>query len=348
MPFNPVKFQKDAKEMTDNLQFNHISAPHIESFNTLTHIQTDLDINAELPHYMMPASNHLVKDSLLKRAIDDIPTFSFTHEGSKISMTYLDYQWDKSRVPLKQIKTTEKRIFPLECRQSHATYKGTFRATLSITIDDTTTEHLIDFGQFPIMVRSNLCHLSGASTKELVSRGEDYNELGGTFIVNGNEKLIRLLIATKRNHPFSLIRSSFTSRGSEYTDKAIMIRSVRPDQTSLTNYLHVCKSNSIMLRFHHNKVEYLIPVGLILKATHNCSDKQIYQNIKNCHQILLDTEEYKINTQSDAISVLGARFKSILQLENDLESGYQVLHQFVLVHLNNNKDKFNLLCLSNH
>ena len=42
---------------------------------------------------------------------------------------------------------------------------------------------------------------------------EESDELGGYFIVNGIEKLIRMLIVQRRNHPMAIIRPSFGNRG---------------------------------------------------------------------------------------------------------------------------------------
>ncbi len=46
----------------------------------------------------------------------------------------------------------------------------------------------------PIVVRSKHCHLHGATPEQLVAMREDANEFGGYFIVNGNEKIIRMLV----------------------------------------------------------------------------------------------------------------------------------------------------------
>ena len=48
---------------------------------------------------------------------------------------------------------------------------------------------------------SKNCNLHGLSNEELIRKKEDCNEFGGYFIVNGNEKLVRMLIITKRNYP---------------------------------------------------------------------------------------------------------------------------------------------------
>ena len=48
-------------------------------------------------------------------------------------------------------------------------------------------------GQAPIMVQSELCNLHGLSPGELVQRKEDHNEMGGYFVINGIEKVVRLV-----------------------------------------------------------------------------------------------------------------------------------------------------------
>lgn len=45
-----------------------------------------------------------------------------------------------------------------------------------------------------------MCNLYKLNPKELVSQGEEQNDLGGYFIVRGNEKLLRLLIMPRRNY----------------------------------------------------------------------------------------------------------------------------------------------------
>ena len=45
------------------------------------------------------------------------------------------------------------------------------------------------------MVQSELCNLHGLSPKELVKKKEDHNEMGGYFVINGNEKVVRLVFS---------------------------------------------------------------------------------------------------------------------------------------------------------
>lgn len=68
--------------------------------------------------------------------------------------------------------------------------------------------------------------------KQLISKGEHENEWGGYFIIKGHEKLIRMLLMTRKNFPITVQRSTWKDRGQNFSDLGIMVRSVRTDQTT--------------------------------------------------------------------------------------------------------------------
>jgi DNA-directed RNA polymerase beta subunit len=55
-------------------------------------------------------------------------------------------------------------------------------------------------GNVPVMVKSAVCHLRNMTTEELVKNKEEALEMGGYFIINGNERVVRLLVVPRRNH----------------------------------------------------------------------------------------------------------------------------------------------------
>jgi DNA-directed RNA polymerase I subunit RPA2 len=181
--------------------------------------------------------------------------------------------------------------------------------------------------------------------------------MGGYFIVNGNEKLIRLLNVPKRNHPIALVRSSFANRGSTYTNFGVQIRSSRRDQTTLTNVLHYLNDGNVMLRFSWRRAEYLVPVMMILKALVETNDKAIFDGItagrgedaflaERVEGLLRTYKSYHLYTQWETLSYLGDKFRVILDESEDLtdeQVGEIFLHRIVLVHLKTNVDKFRLL-----
>ena len=71
-------------------------------------------------------------------------------------------------------------------------------------------EDVVDLGGVPVMLRSNRCQLEGMSPAALVKAKEESDELGGYFIVNGIEKIIRLLQVNRRNYPMAIKRGKPT------------------------------------------------------------------------------------------------------------------------------------------
>lgn len=70
------------------------------------------------------------------------------------------------------------------------------------------------------------------SPEQLVKRGEHENEWGGYFIIKGHEKLIRMLLMTRKNYPITVQRNTWRDRGQHFGDIGIMVRSVKTDQTA--------------------------------------------------------------------------------------------------------------------
>lgn len=82
------------------------------------------------------------------------------------------------------------------------------------------------------MLQSNGCYLADMSPSELIKHKEHIDEWGGYFIVKGHERLIRMLLITRRNYPIAVKRSSWKARGVLFSDKGILMRSVREDHTA--------------------------------------------------------------------------------------------------------------------
>ena len=289
---------------------------------------------------------------------------------NRLSIRIREVFLEKSTLPpSNKFSVTKREIFPAECRERHVTYRGRLRARLEYRLNSQEwKESIREFGQLPIMLRTNRCHLEKLNPAQLVQRKEESDELGGYFIVNGNERLIRLLIMPKRNFPMGIVRPRFRDRGEGYTKYGISMRCVRPDQTSQTNVLHCLEDGNVTFRFSWKKNEYLVPVIMILKALIDTSDREIFEGIvgppgskavedtfmTERAQLLLRTyKSYRLYTRAGTISYLGEKFRPVLGVPNDMaddEAGAEFLRKVVLVHLGNvdvsmsqNQDKFNML-----
>lgn len=127
-------------------------------------------------------------------------------------------------------QTDSDKIYPSECRLRSLTYAAPLYATIARKIDNEPEEKVtVPLGDIPVMVRSQNCHLHGLSQEDMMRKHEDQAELGGYFIINGNERIVRMLIMTKRNYPVAFARPTFINRGKLFTAHAVQMRCVRDD-----------------------------------------------------------------------------------------------------------------------
>ncbi|KAL8664587.1 MAG: hypothetical protein Q9168_007877, partial [Polycauliona sp. 1 TL-2023] len=360
-------FRNPPRDHTAYPALVHATQPHVDSFNAL-----------------------LGSNQLLAAAVRDIGTKSFLHrtpqnnaaadrdgESSeqsqsrhKLSLRIRDVFVEKATLPpANKYSTKNRNIYPAECRERHATYRGRLRIRLEYRLDaGEWQESIRDMGQVPLMLKTNRCHLENCTPAQLVQHKEESEELGGYFIVNGIEKLIRMLVVSRRNFPMAIVRGSFVDRGPTYTKYGMQIRSVRPDQTSQTNVLHYLADGNITFRFSWRKNEYLVPVMMVLKALVETNDREIFegivghigsQGVDNTFmadrvELLLRTyKSYKLLGKARTRAYLGEKFRPVLGVPDDMkneEVGTQFLRKVVLVHLGNvdvsqsqDIDKFKLL-----
>lgn len=355
-------FRKPPRDRTAYPSLAAAVDPHVQSFNA----------------YFEP-------NGLLQRAIEDIGTKTFldgdpnaspSQDGevrtrNRISFRYREVFFDKAEVsPQNKFTLKDRRVFPAECRERHCSYRGKLRARIEYRINDGEWKQYVrELGNIPIMLRTNKCHLEDLSPAQLVVAKEETEELGGYFIINGNERLIRLLIVGKRNYPMAVIRPSFANRGATYTKYGIQIRSCRQDQTSQTNVLHYLNDGNVIFRFSWRKQEYLVPVMMVLKALVETNDREIFEGIVGSggsqsaedKQFMVDRVElllrtykaYALHGRAKTRAHLGQWFKVVLNVPEDTsneDAGTEFLRRIVLPHLGSvdvtpeqDADKFRML-----
>lgn len=68
-----------------------------------------------------------------------------------------------------------------------------------------------------MQVCSNVCNLSNATSEKLIKHGEEPGEVGGYFVLNGIERIIRLLIQQRRHYIMGMVRGAYARRGPMFT-----------------------------------------------------------------------------------------------------------------------------------
>eukprot|EP01052_Picozoa_sp_SAG31_P040642 SAG31_NODE_5936_length_2250_cov_2.255230_1_plen_320_part_10 len=248
-PNDGTKLQKLAE--------NHVSSMNWAMTEGLELARPDLQLDVQLP----PGS-------------DGTP-------GQNIHLHFEDLAIGEPVRPAAEERDTfEKRIFPRECRERRLTYRAPLRGTIVARVGGLSVElRAMKIAEVPIMLQTSLCHLSRMNRQELINAGEEEKECGGYFICNGLEKLIRLLIMTRKNYPMAITRPAFAKRGPTFTPYGCSIRCGRPDSTSQTLYLQYTTDGACCVRVAIRKAEYFIPAVVLLKAMLDVSDRAIYDHL---------------------------------------------------------------------
>ncbi|KAK4683850.1 DNA-directed RNA polymerase I subunit RPA2, partial [Tremellales sp. Uapishka_1] len=345
------QFRHPSKEAADYPALDELVRPHIESFDALIEDGTEgkglLQIGVE--------------DIGEKVVFDGKPTDRCKF-GTKITYRIAQVALSKPLVPEKDKSAVERRIFPSEARERLTTYKSRLTVNIrwTVTGEDGQSEEHEEFrecGYLPVMLRSMRCNIRDLPAAQLVQHGEESSAFGGCFIVNGNEKIIRYLVLPRRHHPLNLYRPSFAKRGASYTPYGCQIRCVRPDQSACTNTIHYLSNGGATLRFAWRKVEYMIPLVLILKALVDASDREVFEGLvqgeydntfltDRVELLLRGQKTWGLHTGSQCLDYLGDKFRVVLSCPEDwtnVQVGGFLLSKVVLVHLPSPREKFRML-----
>lgn len=119
-----------------------------------------------------------------------------------------------------EVKGGYRQILPLEARLRNLTYASpvflevvpVFNGVERPTYSD------VFIGELPIMAKSKLCYLANMGENELIENGEDPDDPGGYFIINGSERVLvsiedlvpnKLMVTRERNGVVAKIFSTY-------------------------------------------------------------------------------------------------------------------------------------------
>lgn len=313
----------------------------------------------ELTRPHIDSFNYVLQEGL-RCAIQHMKPCQFAlPNGQRITISIVDATIGMPKVSSLNCLAKTLKVYPAECRERGATYRAPLQARISCVVDNI-PQGDIDriLGEVPIMVKSKACNLSRLSPAELVRHGEEEEEMGGYFVINGIERIVRILIMPRRQQPICLIRPSWKTRGKLYTEYGVSIRCVRDDQFGVTNVLHYLSNGTVTASFSYNKEQFFVPVILLMKALVDVTDHFIYQELtrgretdsfyKGCiASMLRQVQDGGLLKHSAILKYMGERFRVRLTgmptWFTDVEAGVLLLRECICIHLSNNMDKFRLL-----
>ncbi|KAG5450899.1 DNA-directed RNA polymerase I subunit RPA2 [Clonorchis sinensis] len=252
-----------------------------------------------------------------------------------------------------------KPVYPHECRRQGTTYGATLRLNVRLSINGTAASVLeIPCGEVPIMVLSRACNLSKLNRAEFPKHLEEEREIGGYFIVNGKERVLRLLIMTRRNFPLAISRPSFKRRGTGYSEFAIIMRCVREDEAVSTMMLHWLMNGEPVLAFIVEREQFFVPISILLRAMVNKTEFEMFDDIRRgsgeslsleetAMRILVRLKDEDYSSQTRALSYMGRLFRGRMRLPTsatDEDAGIFLIRRYIGIHLDSFVDKYHLLC----
>ena len=259
-------------------------------------------------------------------------------ENKEIVPTIIPHNIDEFKIKLDKIwvkkpEVTEadgsiRQIFPTEARLRKLTYSAPTFITVSAHINGVQRESFdTQIGNLPIMLKSKWCNLYKKSRQELVDKGEDPDEPGGYFIINGTEKVLitiedlapnRFLIEEDPTGPSKLIGKLFSESGS----------------FKIPHTLERMKDGIFYLSFTRVK---RVPALAVIKALGLLKDEEITRYITEGEQydeVIINLLEFVgIKTEDDALDYIAKRIGITQSKEIRVKRMTEILDKSLLPHL---------------
>lgn len=196
-------------------------------------------------------------------------------------------------------------ITPLEARTRGLTYSVPIYCDFVVTdAQDQYDERGVLIGELPVMLRSSLCVTNGLGKEKLAEIGEDPQDPGGYFIINGSERIIVSQEDLATNHVF--VEEGAAGSSTLYSAK---VSSITRTANRINTSVELSKDGRIYVYLVRSK----LPLAIVFRALGAETDKDIALMISDDEQIqelltpsFLEAETLA-NTAEEALRYIGNR-----------------------------------------
>ncbi|MBW3011904.1 DNA-directed RNA polymerase subunit B'' [Candidatus Woesearchaeota archaeon] len=222
----------------------------------------------------------------------------------------------------------ERKVFPAEARLRNVSYSADVTVDVSTHINGVQRESFTTvIGKLPIMLKSNRCHLSGLNKDELVEKGEDPNDPGGYFIINGTE---RVIIAVEDLAPNQMLVEKPSTGTSEYVGKIFSEKG----GYRIPHTVERMKDGVFYLTFTRIR---RIPLVVIIKALGLLKDEDITHFVSSDEmfdELMINLFNFEsIKTQDDALDYIAKAQKSTKPRDIRIQRVRETLDKYLLPHV---------------
>jgi DNA-directed RNA polymerase subunit B len=231
-------------------------------------------------------------------------------------------------------------VTPMEARLRNLTYAAPIY--LEFMVEDPRVpggyaKQSFTIGYLPVMVRSKICVLNGLSREELVALGEDPEDPGGYFIVNGSERVIvgledlspnMIFVAKEKNGTTEVYRAIIHSSIVGFRSRAELV---------------LKSDGSIYARIPLSPVE--IPFVVLMKALGVENDREIADMVSRRPELqeLLEISFEKamdVRSQKDALIYIGNRVAHGMSESARVKKVETLLDVHLLPHLGRKEGRY--------
>ncbi|WXG45664.1 MAG: DNA-directed RNA polymerase subunit B [Candidatus Atabeyarchaeum deiterrae] len=276
-------------------------------------------------------------ENRLQQIVDEVGKIEPDIEGYYIKLGKIEV----GAPTVKEADGSAKEIFPMEARIRNLTYSAPVYLEMTLVHKDERTGIEVEskpskeyIGRLPIMLKSSKCLLVKMQTEELIKVGEDPNDPGGYFIVNGSERVIVIQEDLASNR--ILIEES---SGGAYTHVAKVFSTSRGFRAPVT--LERRRDGSLRLSFP--SVPGKIPLAILVRALGLVTDKQISEAVSEDPEVVRELiptlhEADVVADQNDALDYVGRRVAVGQTKEYRQKRAEQILDKYLLPHIGTSSD----------
>ncbi len=293
---------------------------HLEDLKTLLEA---FKKDVGLTKFQIESFEEFVENGI-QRVVDEIGTLK--PEVPEIGE--LEIRLGKVRVGEPYIKEADgsiRKILPMEARIRDLTYAAPLFVEMTPIVNGKELETVdVLLGDLPIMVKSKYCPLSRMNRKGLIEAGEDPDDPGGYFIINGTE---RVIVSVEEIAPNRIIVE--TQEGS-YPQ----IARINSERGGFVQKHLIERKNDGIIFVSFGSIRRL-PVIVLFKALGLETDKEIIEAIGTeedvANEVYANLYMLEVTTQKEAIEFIGQMLK--LPKEQVRERVVQLIDKYFLPHL---------------
>ena len=314
-------------------------------------------MNISSNKYWTVIQDMLVREGVSKQHLNSFDEFlenglqEIINEVAEIDIENAEYPYKikLGKIKLQRPRMTEldgsiTNITPAEARLRNVSYVAPFMLEASVVEDGKILEtKFIHIGDIPVMAKSAACILVRMAEQKLIDHGEDPNDPGGYFIINGSERVIVGL----EDLSYNKIIVDAEKVGGKKVLKAKVYSSIVGYRAKLELVLK--EDGLIVAKIPGSPVD--IPIVTLIRALGYESDKEIADAVSHVDEIQNalagSFDKADVSTSKDAIVYISKRIAPGMLEEFQIKRAETLLDWGLLPHLGkhpeNRKEKAQFL-----